>query len=138
MKTILFLACAAVALAETATEAPRSRVVQYGDRDVITVHARVRFTTMVLLPKEERILDYVCGDKELWVVDGAANMAYIKPAKEGAKTNLNLVAASGNVYTFVLTESATVEPDLKVFVDLKDPAMITQIAKPRFHTNEEL
>ena len=70
---------------------------------------------MVILPEQEQILDFVCGDKEFWIVSGGQNLAYIKPAKAGASTNLNLVTASGHVYSFVLTEG-TGDPDLKVFV----------------------
>ena len=57
---------------------------------------------MIILPEQEEILDFVCGDKEFWVVSGAQNLAYVKPAKAGATTNLNLVTASGNVYSFLL------------------------------------
>ena len=70
---------------------------------------------MIILPEQEQILDFVCGDKEFWVVSGAQNLAYVKPAKAGASTNLNLVTASGNVYSFLLTEG-TGEPDLKLYV----------------------
>src|SRR4051812_16458119 len=59
-----------------------SRVVKYTDRDVVSVKAKVRYTTMIILPKEERILDFVCGDKNFWVVNGSVNFAYVKPAKE--------------------------------------------------------
>ena len=71
---------------------------------------------MIILPEQEEILDFVCGDKEFWVVSGAQNLAYVKPAKAGATTNLNLVTASGHVYSFLLTEGSA-EPDLKLFVD---------------------
>ena len=81
-------------------------------------NAKLRFTTMIILPEQEEILDFVCGDKEFWVVSGAQNLAYVKPAKAGATTNLNLVTASGHVYSFVLTEGAA-DPDLKVFVDAR-------------------
>ena len=67
------------------------------------------------MPDQEQILDFVCGDKEFWVVSGAQNLAYVKPAKAGASTNLNLVTASGNVYSFLLTEGTT-EADLKLYV----------------------
>ena len=50
---------------------------------------------MIILPEREEILDFVCGDKDFWVVSGAQNLAYVKPAKAGAQTNLNLVTASG-------------------------------------------
>ena len=46
---------------------------------------------MILLPDEEEILDVVCGDKDFWVISATQNIAHVKPAKEGAATNLNLV-----------------------------------------------
>jgi type IV secretory pathway VirB9-like protein len=95
--------------------AQSSRDVTYNPRSVIRIDARLRMTTLVVLPEGEEILDFVCGDKDYWVVSGADNLAYIKPAKAGAVTNLNLVTASGHVYSFLLAEGAG-EPDLKVFV----------------------
>jgi len=103
-----------------------AKVVVYGQKDLISVNTKILFTTLIVLPKNEQILDFTCGDKEFWVVNGNQNFAYIKPAKAGAQTNLNLVTASGNVYSFVLSEisaRAGVQPDLKIFVDLQDDAM---------------
>jgi type IV secretion system protein VirB9 len=40
----------------------------------------------------------------------------VKPAKEGAATNLNLVTASGMVYSFLLSEGKQPQPDLKLYV----------------------
>jgi type IV secretory pathway VirB9-like protein len=82
---------------------------------VVRVSAKVRFTTMIVLPEGEEILDVVCGDKDFWVISGAQNLAYVKPAKTGITTNLNLITATGHIYSFVLTESAT-DPDLKIYV----------------------
>src|SRR4051812_24936611 len=87
-----------------APPAATSKLVQVGDRDVIAITARIRFTTMIILPEKESILDFVCGDKEFWVVNGTGRHAFIKPAKENSQTNLNLITASGNVYTFMMTE----------------------------------
>ncbi len=113
-----------------------SRLVHYGRRDVIDVQAKLRYTTLIVLPEDERILDFVCGDKEYWVVEGVENFAYVKPSKLGAETNLNLITASGNVYSFVLTEvskQAGAQPDLKLFVELKDTAMLSAMkSDPRF------
>src|SRR4249920_3739547 len=76
---------------------------------------RLRYTTMVVLPEGEEILDVICGDKDFWVISSTHNIAHVKPAKEGAATNMNLVAASGAVYSFLLTEkSGNGMPDLKV------------------------
>jgi type IV secretion system protein VirB9 len=98
-----------------ATEAQTTREVSYNPRSVVRINAKLRFTTMIILPESEQILDFVCGDKEFWVVSGTQNLAYVKPAKAGASTNLNLVTASGNVYSFLLTEG-TAEADLKLYV----------------------
>lgn len=117
-------------------EKPLSRLVRYGERDVVKVNAKLRYTTLIILPEEEKILDFTCGDKEFWAVDGSQNFAYIKPAKAGSRTNVNLITASGNVYSFVLAEVSAVlgvEPDLKVFVEPKETSMISAMnGAPRF------
>jgi type IV secretion system protein VirB9 len=54
----------------------------------------------------------------------------VKPAKEGAATNLNLVTASGTVYSFLLTEKGGAGmPDLKVYVNA-DPS--ESLGKPKY------
>ena len=115
---------------------PAAKVVSYGEQDVVAVRSKIRFTTLIVLPKQEQILDYTCGDKEFWVVNGSQNFAYVKPAKAGSRTNLNLITASGNVYSFVLTEvseSADAEPDLKIFIQPKDDSMLSAAdGQPRF------
>jgi len=121
----------------TASETPaEAKVVVYGDKDVVQIKTKVRYSTLLVLPKNEQILDFTCGDKDLWVINGTQNFAYIKPAKLGARTNLNLITASGNVYSFVLSEVSSVpdsQPDLKVFVELKDEGMLSAAAgAPKF------
>lgn len=109
------------------------KTVQYGDKDVVRIKTKVRYTTLIVLPKDEQILDFTCGDKEYWIVNGSQNFAYVKPAKPGAQTNLNLVTASGNIYSFVLTEvseTAGLDPDLKIFVQPKDESMIQAATAP--------
>lgn len=117
-------------------EAQAAKVILYGEKDVIAVKTKLRYTTLIVLPKSEEILDFTCGDKEFWVVNGNQNFAYVKPAKLGAQTNLNLVTASGNIYSFVLSEISErsgAEADLKIFVELKDDAMRSASrAAPRF------
>jgi type IV secretory pathway VirB9-like protein len=108
-------------------------VVSYGERDVVRLKAKLRYTTLIVLPKNEQILDFTCGDKEFWIVNGTQNFAYVKPARANSQTNLNLITANGNVYSFVLSEvsgSAEVEPDLKVFVQPKDGPMISALQGP--------
>ena len=92
------------------------REVTASDRSLIPLNTKIRYTTMILLPDGEEILDVVCGDRDFWVISATQNIAHVKPAKEGAATNLNLVTASGAVYSFLLTEGKSAQPDLKVYV----------------------
>src|SRR5688572_17334384 len=92
------------------------REVSASGRNLIPLNTKVRYTTMVILPDDEEILDVVCGDKDFWIISAAQNIAHVKPAKEGASTNLNLVTASGTVYSFLLTENRQGQPDLKVYM----------------------
>ena len=121
---------------------PVAKVVSYSDNDIVPVKAKIRFTSLIVLPKQEQILDFTCGDKEFWIVNGNQNFAYVKPAKTGSRTNLNLITASGNVYSFVLTEvtdSADSDPDLKVFIELKDESMVSAAnGQPRFVTAQQV
>ena len=96
------------------------REVTASDRTLIPLNTKIRYTTMILLPEGEEILDVVCGDRDFWVISAAQNIAHVKPAKEGAATNLNLVTSSGAVYSFLLTEGKSPQPDLKVYV-VADP-----------------
>ena len=112
---------------------PTAKVVQYGEKDVVRIKAKLRNTTLIILPKNEQILDYICGDKDFWIVNGAQNFASLKPARVGSQTNLNLITASGNIYSFVLSEISEVpdaEPDLKVFIELKDGSMLASTSEP--------
>ena len=81
-----------------------ARQIQYQEHDIISLAAKLRFTTLIRLPKGEQILDFLCGDKEFWQVTGVQNFAFVKPSKAGASTSLHLVTAAGTVYAFVLTE----------------------------------
>ena len=104
-----------------ATEA--ARVVKYAKEDIVPVRAKVRFSTLIVLPDEEEILDFTTGDKEFWIINGSHNLCYVHPAQAGMRSNLNLITASGHVYSFVLTEISNdpnAEPDLKIFVEPKE------------------
>jgi type IV secretory pathway VirB9-like protein len=105
-----------------ATEAA-ARVVKYAKEDIVPVHAKLRFSTLIVLPEDEEILDFTTGDKEFWVINGAHNLCYVHPAQAGIRSNLNLITASGHVYSFLLTEitnQPAMEPDLKLFVEPKE------------------
>ena len=107
------------------------REVSASARQLMPLQARLRYTTMVVLPEGEEILDVICGDKDFWIISATQNMAHIKPAKEGAATNLNLVTASGTVYSFLLTEkNGGGTPDLKVYVTADG----LPVTKPKYFT----
>jgi type IV secretion system protein VirB9 len=100
-----------------------ARVVKYSKEDIVPVHAKLRFSTLIVLPDSEEILDFTTGDKEFWIINGAHNLCYVHPAQAGIHSNLNLITASGHVYSFLLTEVSNdpkATPDLKLFVEPKE------------------
>ena len=100
------------------TQTSGIREVAASDRSVISLQTRLRYTTMIVLPDDEQILDVICGDRDYWVISAVQNVAHVKPAKSGAETNLNLVTARGTIYSFLLSEkNGTTTPDLKVYVN---------------------
>ena len=88
-----------------------------GDDRIHSIRARVRHTTVIVLPAEERILDFVAGDAEYWHLTGAANVAYLKPLAEDAATNIALVCESGRIYSFLVSEHGEEPPHLVVRVE---------------------
>jgi type IV secretory pathway VirB9-like protein len=104
-----------------------ARVVKYSKEDIVPVRAKLRFSTLIILPEDEEILDFTTGDKEFWVINGTHNLCYVHPAQAGIRSNLNLITASGHVYSFLLTEISNqpnTEPDLKIFVEPKEASGI--------------
>jgi type IV secretory pathway VirB9-like protein len=115
---LLSLAGAPKTLADTG-----ARIVKYGKEDIVPVHAKLRFSTLIVLPDDEEILDFTTGDREFWIINGSHNLCYVHPAQAGIRSNLNLITASGHVYSFLLTEISSdpnARPDLKLFVEPKD------------------
>src|SRR6201982_399924 len=115
------------ALAETSG----ARFVKYGKEDIVPVHAKLRFSTLIVLPDDEEILDFTTGDREFWIINGAHNLCYVHPAQAGIRSNLNLITASGNVYSFLLTEISSepnAQPDLKLFVQPKESSGSSSLA----------
>ena len=118
---ILFLLAVVAPAGLRASEG--ARVVTYSREEIIPVRAKVRFSTLIVLPDNEEILDFTTGDKEFWIINGAHNLCYVHPAQAGIRSNLNLITATGNVYSFLLTEVSSEPnslPDLKLFVQPKE------------------
>ncbi len=108
-------ACAQQASADAAYL--RVPVPEEGDERIPRLRARVRHTTVIVLPASERILDFVAGDSEYWHLTGAANVAYLKPLAEDAATNVALVCESGRIYSFLVSEHGEKPPHLVVRVE---------------------
>jgi type IV secretion system protein VirB9 len=107
-----------------------ARVVKYSKEDVVLVHAKLRFSTLIVLPDEEEILDFTTGDREFWIINGAHNLCYVHPAQAGIRSNLNLVTASGHVYSFLLTEissESNTQVDLKLFLEPKEGSSVSAV-----------
>ena len=124
---VIFLVCCSIIPRVSVARADGARTVQYGDTDIIQIHAKLRFSTLIVLPANEEILDATTGDKEFWIINGSHNLCYLHPAQPSIRSNLNLITATGHVYSFLLTEISK-EPktdlDLKVFVERKEESPI--------------
>jgi type IV secretory pathway VirB9-like protein len=121
LSAIAFQASSAQATTEVA------RVVKYAKEDIVPVRAKLRFSTLIVLPDDEEILDFTTGDKEFWIINGSHNLCYVHPAQSGIRSNLNLITAAGHVYSFLLNEISNdpnAEPDLKIFVEPKEVSSI--------------
>ena len=124
---VVLLGAVAFDASSTRAATAEARVVKYSKEDIVPVRAKLRFSTLIVLPDDEEILDFTTGDKEFWVINGAHNLCYVHPAQAGIRSNLNLITASGHVYSFLLTEISNEpnsEPDLKIFVEPKEGSTV--------------
>ena len=103
-----------------------ARTVQYHSQDIVPIHAKLKYTTLIEVPPTEKIMEAATGDKDFWVVDVVGNFCFVHPAKAGISSNLNLITDKGNIYSFTLQDvSSTAEmPDLKVLVQPADRSSI--------------
>ncbi len=129
--SLLFTCVAMLALPQPTHADSGARTVKYAETDIIAIHAKIRFSTLIVLPVNEEILDATTGDKEFWIINGAHNLCYLHPAQQGIHSNLNLITSTGHVYSFLLTEISNepnAEPDLKIFVERKEESTINGAA----------
>ena len=85
-----------------------------GEDRIHRLRTQVRHTTVIVLPADENILDFVVGDSEYWHLTGAANVAFLKPLRPDAATNIALVCESGRIYSFLVAEHSDGPPHLVV------------------------
>jgi type IV secretion system protein VirB9 len=99
-----------------------SRNVSYHAQDIVPIRAKVKYTTLIVIPATEKIMEAATGDKDFWIVDVVGNFCFVHPAKAGISSNLNLITDKGNIYSFTLTDTTASggDPDLKVIIQPAD------------------
>lgn len=109
-----------------------SRNVAYHSQDIVPIHAKVKYTTLIVIPASEKIMEAATGDKDFWIVDVVGNFCFVHPAKAGISSNLNLITDKGNIYSFTLTDitGQSEEPDLKVIIQPADASNIVAANGP--------
>ncbi|MHB8389593.1 MAG: TrbG/VirB9 family P-type conjugative transfer protein [Acidobacteriaceae bacterium] len=109
-----------------------ARTVQYHAQDIVSIHAKLKYTTLIELPATEKIMEAATGDKDFWVVDVVGNFCFVHPAKAGISSNLNLITDKGNIYSFTLQDvsQSSEPPDLKVIMIPADRSSIVASSGP--------
>lgn len=102
-----------------------ARIVHYHANDIVSIRAKMRYTTMIQLPATEKILEAATGDKDFWIIDTVGNYCFLHPAREGIHSDLNLITDKGNVYSFTLDDVETGDPDLKVVIEPSDASSLS-------------
>ena len=122
----------ALVSADAGAQDASARTVQYHSQDIVPIHAKLKYTTLIELPATEKIMQAASGDKEFWVVDLVGNFCFVHPAKAGIASNLNLITDKGNIYSFTLQDvtGTTAVPDLKVLIQPADRSAIVAASGP--------
>lgn len=129
---LMTLGAVAPLAAQSIPPMPRgARTVVYHPRDLVALRAKLHYTTLIVLPDGEEVVEATCGDKEFWIVNVRGGLVSVKPAKASSETNLNLVTTSGQIYAFLLTEVSSdkgQDVDLTVYLepDTLDGATVTR------------
>jgi len=101
-----------------------ARIVHYHSNDIVSIRARMHYTTLIELPPTEKIMEVATGDKDFWIIDAVGSYCFLHPAQAGIQSDLDLITNKGNVYSFALKDDETSEPDLKVVIEPSDPSSI--------------
>jgi type IV secretory pathway VirB9-like protein len=134
MNRSLPLSLLMILLASSAANAqdPAARTVQVHSQDIVPIHAKLKYTTLIEVPTSEKIMEAATGDKEFWVLDVVGNFCFVHPAKAGIATNLNLITDKGNIYSFTLQDvsDTSAAPDLKVLIEPADHSSLVASSGP--------
>lgn len=126
--SLALILASAAAVAQDAS----ARTVQYHSQDIVPIHAKLKYTTLIEVPPTEKIMEAATGDKDFWVVDVVGNFCFVHPAKAGISSNLNLITDKGNIYSFTLQDVSrnSTAPDLKVLIEPADRSSIVASSGP--------
>jgi len=124
MKTKFVLALSLLLASANSFAQQTARVVKYHANDIVSVRAKMRYTTLIQLPSTEKILEVASGDKDFWIIDAVGSYCFLHPAKAGIHSNLNLITDKGTVYSFTLDDIETADPDLKVVIEPSDESSL--------------
>jgi type IV secretory pathway VirB9-like protein len=133
-RKLIFVAGIVLALGPVGAKAQNAsaRTVKFHSEDIVPIHAKLKYTTLIELPGTEKIVEAATGDKDFWVVDVVGSFCFVHPAKAGISSNLNLITDKGNIYSFTLQDvSGTMDaPDLKVLIQPADQSSIVAANGP--------
>lgn len=119
----------------------QSRTVQVGKQDIVPIYSTYNYSTIVVLPDQEKVMSFEAGEHDLWAINNTDHTISIKPKlvvklahKRIGPTNINIIAASGNVYSVVVSEISGTDQaaDLKVVLEPSDAEAIANMAHPKF------
>src|SRR5206468_911408 len=89
----------------------QSRVVKVEKQDIVPVYSAYNYSTTVVLPDKEEVMEIEAGEKTFWSITKTAHTVTVKPLlavklahKKIDPTNINIIVASGNVYSIVVSE----------------------------------
>ncbi len=72
--------------APTAGAQTTSRTVAYHSQDIIPIRAKLKYTTLIVIPATEKIMEAATGDKDFWIVDVVGNfVSFIRRNKASAR-----------------------------------------------------
>ena len=85
-----------------------------------TVMTRLRHVSTVVMPETAEIVEVVAGDPEYWDVWTAAHLVFFRPLAPGARSNVVVLTAAGDVVPIAIVESA--EATVDAVMRVKTPA----------------
>ncbi len=102
----------------------QARIVKYHANDIVSVHAKMRYTTLIQLPSTEKDSGSRHGRQGFLDHRRRGQLLLSASAKEGIHSNLNLITDKGTVYSFTLDDVESGDPDLKVVIEPSDPSTL--------------